>query len=206
MTFAQNREHCGGPGQKSKAPMARQPSVAIDSQPNIPRAAIQSGTAAEVAALGKKRSWTAQGSDLLPPATGAVRYDRGWRCLLNAHFHQFLRILAVASSSSPSEQPFMALDLNYENRPQSQGGRHPCQDCGATTASPPIRKALPSNTSIKYNNRWVRCARTMRATTIACSKDKLGPNWRRQKEKEEPNEKIGWRRRRWPWQQRLRRD
>ena len=64
--------------------------------PNVcPRGAVQTGAAAEVAALSKELAWTAQaeaqGETFHPLAIG----DGG---TLNARFHEFLQLLTVASS------------------------------------------------------------------------------------------------------------
>ena len=64
--------------------------------PNVcPRGAVQTGAAAEVAALSKERAWTAQaeaqGETFHPLAIGADG-------TLNARFHEFLQLPTVASS------------------------------------------------------------------------------------------------------------
>ena len=69
--------------------------------PNVcPRGAIQTGAAAEVAALSKERAWTAQAE-----AQGRTFYPLAIEAggPLNARFHEFLQLLAVASSPSPAE-------------------------------------------------------------------------------------------------------
>ena len=78
--------------------------------PNVcPRAAIQTGAAAEVASLSKERAWTAQaeaqGATFCPLAIVAGG-------ALNARFHEFLQLPAVASSPSPSKRAaFLAFAL-----------------------------------------------------------------------------------------------
>ena len=78
--------------------------------PNVcPRGAIQTGAAAEVAALSKERAWTAQAE-----AQGETFYPLAIEAggTLNARFHEFLQLLAVASSPSPAERAaFMAFAL-----------------------------------------------------------------------------------------------
>ena len=72
--------------------------------PNLP-----SGAAAEVAALSKERAWIAQAW-----AQGETLYPRAIEAgsTLNARFHEFLQLLAVASSPSPSERAaFLAFAL-----------------------------------------------------------------------------------------------
>ena len=74
-----------------------------------PRGAIQAGAAAEVAALSKERAWTAQAE-----AQGETFYPLAIEAggTLNARFHEFLQLLAVASSPSPAERAaFMAFAL-----------------------------------------------------------------------------------------------
>ena len=78
--------------------------------PNVcPRGAVQTGAAAEVAALSKGRAWTAQAE-----AQGETFYPLAIEAggTLNARFHEFLQLLAVASSTSPAERAaFMAFAL-----------------------------------------------------------------------------------------------
>ena len=78
--------------------------------PNVcPRGAVQTGAAAEVAALSKERAWTAQAE-----AQGETFYPLAIEAggTLNARFHEFLQLLAVASSPSPAERAaFMAFAL-----------------------------------------------------------------------------------------------
>ena len=69
--------------------------------------AIQTGAAAEVAALSKERAWTAQAE-----AQGFYPLAIEAGGTLNARFHEFLQLLAVASSPSPAERAaFMAFAL-----------------------------------------------------------------------------------------------
>ena len=66
-------------------------------KPNVcPRGAVQTGAAAEVAALSKKRAWTAQAE-----AQGETFYPLAIEAggTLNARFHEFLQLLAPSSST-----------------------------------------------------------------------------------------------------------
>ena len=78
--------------------------------PNVcPRGAIHTGAAAEVAALSQERAWTAQAE-----AQGETFYPLAIEAggALNAHLREFLKLLAVASSPSPSERAaFLAFAL-----------------------------------------------------------------------------------------------
>ena len=74
-----------------------------------PRGAIQTGAAAEVAALSKERGWTAQAE-----AQGETFYPLAIEAggTPNARFHEFLQLLGVASSPSPAERAaFLAFAL-----------------------------------------------------------------------------------------------
>ena len=74
-----------------------------------PRGAIQTGAAAEVAALSKEPAWTAQAE-----AQGETFYPLAIEAggTLNARFHEFLHLLAVASSPSPAKRAaFLAFAL-----------------------------------------------------------------------------------------------
>ena len=78
--------------------------------PNVcPRGAIQTGAAVEVAAFSKERAWTAQAE-----AQGETFYPLAIEACgtLNARFHVFLQLLAVAYFPSPAERAaFMAFAL-----------------------------------------------------------------------------------------------
>ena len=95
--------------------------------PNVcPRGAIQTSAAAEVAALSKERAWTAQAEaqgetfDPLAIKAGGI---------LNARFHEFFQLLAIAPSPLPAErEAFMAFALWHIRAVRVQGNlrNHSC--------------------------------------------------------------------------------
>ena len=109
--------------------------------PNVcPRGAIQTGAAAEVAALSKERAWTAQAE-----AQGETFYPLAIEAggTLNARFHEFLQLLAVASSPSPAERAaFMAFALQRVRAVSLKG------TCAIILARPVSRTALGVSTDV----------------------------------------------------------
>ena len=105
----------------------------------------QAGAAAEVAALIKERAWTAQAE-----AQGEAFYPLAIEAggTLNARFHEFVQLPAVASSPSPAERAaFMALALQRTDRtstPAPPSLRVPVVVCLLCRSSQSVQGRSPS--------------------------------------------------------------